>query len=65
MSTNLRSTCVSQGKQMSTDSDSVVRGTDSQVLAKASIFHIQTGIRAGGPSHARAARQSARASAGL
>jgi hypothetical protein len=48
MSTDLRSTSVSQGNQMSTDSDSVVRGTDSQDRAKASIFHIQTGIQAGG-----------------
>jgi hypothetical protein len=65
MSTNLRSTSVSQDKQMSTDSDSVVRATDLQVLAEASIFQIQTGVRAGGPSQARAARQAARASAGL
>ena len=47
MSTDLRATSIPQGNQMSTDRDSVVRGSDSQGRVKAPIFHIQTGIRAG------------------
>ena len=47
MSADLRATSIPQSNQMSTDRDSVVRGSDSQARAKASVFHIQTGIRAG------------------
>ena len=47
MSADLRATSIPQSNQMSTDRDSVVRGSDSQARAKASMFHIQTGIRAG------------------
>jgi hypothetical protein len=47
MDTDLRATSIRQSNQTSTDSDSVVRGIDSQGRAKAPTFHIQTGVRAG------------------
>ena len=64
MSTDLRATSIPQSNQTSTDSDSVVRGSDSQARAKASVFHIQTGIRAGGPAAANAAREAIRGAYG-
>ena len=55
MNSNLKSTFVPQSNQSNADSDSVGR-------EKGPIFHIQTGIRAGGFAEGRAARQAARGS---
>ena len=54
MGTDLRATSIPQSNQMSTDSDSVVRGIDSQTREKDPIFHVQTGIRAGARADWRA-----------
>jgi hypothetical protein len=47
MNTNVRSTSISQSKQMSTDSDTVVQASEPQGRVMVPTLSVQTGIRAG------------------